>query len=107
MTDFIALFHLVEYLNGIRGFNSDESIEEVMVDLECNLEHYISKENKTLRDKFEIIQTKFFIEEIKNACSVSAFKTSGELAKSFASHLERYYLEYLNYLEKRKINEAR
>ena len=92
MTDFIALFHLVEYLE---GFSDGTNIETVMAYLECDLEHYTSKENKTLRDKFEITQTKFFIEEIKNACSVFEFKTCGELAESFTRHIERYYLEYL------------
>lgn len=88
MTDFITLFHLVEYLNGF----DNETIEAVMIELENNLEHYTSKENKTLRDKFEIIQIKFFIEEIKNACNVFAFKTSSELAKSFTRHLELNYI---------------
>lgn len=91
MTDFIALFHLVEYLEGF----DDETIEAVMIDLENNLEHYMSKGNKTLRDKFEIIQTKFFIEEIKNACKIVALKTPSELVAVFTRHLE------LNYPERR------
>lgn len=91
MTDFIALFHLVEYLNGF----DDETIEAVMIDLENNLEHYMSKEKKTLRDKFEIIQTKFFINEIDNVCNTISCKTSGELAKLFTAHLN------VNYMEKR------
>lgn len=88
MTDFIALFHLVEYLKGF----DNETIEAVMIELENNLEHYTSKEKKTLRDKFEIIQTKFFIKEIKNACNVFEFKTSSELAKLFTDHLELNYI---------------
>lgn len=92
MPDFIALFHLVEYL---KGFDDDTSIEAVMIELENNLEHYMSKGNKTLRDKFEIIQTKFFIEEIKNVCNTISCKTSRELVKLFTAHLN------LNYMEKR------
>ena len=91
MSDFIALFHLVEYLEGF----DDETIEAVMIDLENNLEHYTSKEKKTLRDKFEIIQTKFFIKEIDNVCNTISCKTSRELAKLFTAHLE------VNYMEKR------
>lgn len=90
--DFIALFHLVEYL---KGFDDDTPVETVMIDLENNLEHYMSKGNKTLRDKFEIIQTKFFIKEIDNVCNTISCKTSRELAKLFTAHLN------LNYMEKR------
>lgn len=89
MSDFITLFHLVEYLN---SFDDETTVETVMTYLESDLEHYMSKGNKTLRDKFEIVQTKFFIEEIKNACSVFAFKTSRELAKLFVDHLELNYI---------------
>lgn len=85
VTDFIALFYLVEYL---KGFDNKTTIEEVMTYLESDLEHYNSKENKTLRDKFEITQTKFFIEEIKNICNIFSCKTSSELAKVFTRHLE-------------------
>lgn len=88
MTDFIALFHLVEYLKGF----DDETIEVVVIDLENNLEHYTSKEKKTLRDKFEIIQTKFFIKEIDNVCNTISCKTSRELAKLFTDHLELNYI---------------
>lgn len=91
MSDFIALFHLVEYLEGF----DNETIEAVMIDLENNLEHYMSKGNKTLRDKFEIVQTKFFIEEIDNVCNTISCKTSRELAKLFTAHLN------VNYMEKR------
>lgn len=90
MSDFIALFHLVEYLKGF----DDIPVEEIMIYLESDLEHYMSKENKTLRDKFEIVQTKFFIEEIKKAC-VFNYKTSGILVTLYTKHLE------LNYMEKR------
>lgn len=91
MADFIALFHLVEYL---KGFDDDTSVETVIAHLESDLEHYMSKGNKTLRDKFEIVQTKFFIEEIKNVCVLN-YKTSGILAKLYTAHLE------VNYMEKR------
>lgn len=89
ITDFIVLFHLVEYL---KGFDDETSIEEVMTYLESDLEHYMSKENKTLRDHFEIIQTKFFIDAIKRACNVFNFKTSSELVKTFTRHLELNYI---------------
>ena len=92
MTDFIALFNLVEYL---KGFDGDTSVEIVIAHLESDLEHYMSKGNKTLRDKFEIVQTKFFIEEIDNVCNTISCKTSGELAKLYTAHLN------LNYMEKR------
>lgn len=89
MSDFIALFHLVEYL---KGFDDDTPVETVMAYLESDLEHYMSKENKTLRDKFEIVQTKFFIEEIKKEC-VFNYKTVIFLVKLYTVHL--------NYMEKR------
>ena len=92
MSGFIALFQLVEYL---KGFDDETSVEEVMICLENDLEYYMSKENKTLRDKFEIIQAKFFIEEIKNACKIVALKTPRELVAVFTRHLE------LNYPERR------
>lgn len=92
MTDFIALFHLVEFL---RGFDDETPVETVIAYLESDLEHYMSKGNKTLRDKFEIIQTKFFIEEIKNVCNTISCKTSGELVKLYTAHLN------VNYMEKR------
>lgn len=96
MVDFIALFHLVEYLN---SFDNKTTVEEVMTYLESDLEHYMSKENKTLRDHFEIIQTKFFIDAIKRACNVFNFKTSGELVKTFTRHLELNYIHLeLNYI---------
>lgn len=91
MTDFMALFHLIEYLN---GFNlNDTSIETIMLYLECDLEHYTSKENKTLRDKFEIIQIKFFMKEIDNICNTTSCKTSKELEKLLSEHLELNYME--------------
>ena len=83
MPDFIALFHLVEYL---KGFDGETSVETVMAYLESDLEHYMSKENKTLRDKFEIVQTKFFIEEIKKAC-VFNYKTVIFLVTLYTAHL--------------------
>ena len=89
MTDFIALFHLVEYLE---SFNDDTSVETVLAYLESDLEHYTSKEKKTLRDKFEIIQTKFFIKEIDNVCNTISCKTSRELAKLLSEHLELNYI---------------
>lgn len=89
MTDFIALFHLIEYLE---SFNDDTSVETVLVYLESDLEHYVSKENKTLRDKFEITQIKFFIDEIENAYNTISCKTSRELAKLFTDHLELNYV---------------
>ena len=92
MTDFIALFRLVEYL---KSFDDDTPVETVIAYLESDLEHYMSKENKTLRDKFEIIQTKFFIEEIDNVCNTISCKTSRELAKLYTAHLN------VNYMEKR------
>ena len=91
MPDFIALFHLVEYL---KGFDGETSVETVMAYLESDLEYYMSKENKTLRDKFEIVQTKFFIEEIKKAC-VFNYKTVIFLVKLYTAHLN------VNYMEKR------
>ena len=91
MADFIALFHLVEYLN---GFNlNDTSVETIMLYLECDLEHYMSKENKTLRDKFEITQIKFFMKEIDNICNTISCKTSKELIKLLSEHLELNYME--------------
>lgn len=89
MADFIVLFQLVEFL---RGFDDETTVETVMIDLENNLEHYTSKENKTLRDKFEIIQTKFFIKEIDNVCNTISCKTSRELAKLLSEHLELNYI---------------
>ena len=90
-SDFIALFHLIEYLN---GFNlNDTSIETIMIYLESDLEHYTSKESKTLRDKFEITQTRFFIDEIKNICNTISCKTSKELAKLLSEHLQLNYSE--------------
>lgn len=90
MADFIALFHLVEYLN---GFNLNEtSIETIMIYLESDLEHYTSKENKTLRDKFEITQIKFFMKEIDNICNTISCKTSKELIKLLSDHLELNYI---------------
>lgn len=91
MSDFIAFFHLVEYL---RSFDDDTPVETVIAYLESDLEHYMSKGNKTLRDKFEIIQTKFFIEEIKKAC-VFNYKTVIFLVKLYTAHLN------VNYMEKR------
>lgn len=91
MADFIALFHLVEYLE---SFNDDTPVETVLVYLESDLEHYVSKENKTLRDKFEITQIKFFMKEIDNICNTISCKTSKELVKLLSEHLELNYMEW-------------
>lgn len=94
--NFMSLFHLVEYL---KGFDDDTPVETVMAYLEADLNHYMSKENKTIRDHFEIIQTKFFIDKIENTHKIFEFRTSYEFVKSFSDYLELYaeYIEEKTY----------